>query len=436
MAAAFMEDAGPIDLEAVFERAARGGSMRRSGCRGRARVELRQERPRLQISANWPSGPSSWWSRTEAGLRVAGAGREDARLAQVRRRDAAVGGHQLGLLRPQFRQQRQYRDDLQELGRPGLRPGRWGGSPPGCPARAAVVRAANHCSSTRTPPTSKSQASARDRGDAALVEEEGLLVAVVVQSSGRAGSGARTYGRRPPGSLGRSPSRRASATASGAPNSMPRAQSPGSAVSGTARPAAGPAARPRPSRRGRRPGPERVARGGCRRVVQQARRQVRFEAARGAGTGGGRGRGDRRRERHSGGRRRRHRRPARLGHAPSARPRTAAARRPPATTPGAPRRSAGGPESATARRTGRAAPAPAPGRDPTARVSRPVPVRLARQLARPPSAGCASGVGAEQRLALRPFGLHERVPTGLQGRRRREPSATPGPAAAVRRTTA
>ena len=118
MAAAFMEDAGPIDLEAVFRAGVGAGAGRvrpvslsgpwtgvaegRVGAAGRwglvaqfpaplkrLRSSPRPQRsacprPRAvpapsQIRATWPSGPSSWWSSTDAGLRdVSGGGRMPA----------------------------------------------------------------------------------------------------------------------------------------------------------------------------------------------------------------------------------------------------------------------------------------------------------------------------------------------------------------------
>ncbi|CAM5681122.1 hypothetical protein SALBM217S_07434 [Streptomyces griseoloalbus] len=141
-----------------------------------------------QSSASWPSGPSSRASSTEAGRRAAaGTGRTPA----VRRSGRATrGGHgsrrQLLALRAQFGEEGEHRDQLQQFRRPGLRPGGRADRPPACPARPGG-------SAPRTTPPAPAPRSTRTPtpppapgGDAALAQQQRLLVAVVGRL-GRAG---------------------------------------------------------------------------------------------------------------------------------------------------------------------------------------------------------------------------------------------------------
>lgn len=102
------------------------------------------------------------------------------------------------------------------------------------PGAPGAVRAVNQASSVRTPATSCSQA-ARGTGETRPSSRYRVSSSASWRRvRGYEGSGARTYGRRPPGSLGRSPSRRISHSAR-RPDSTPRAHTSGSPVSGTVR---------------------------------------------------------------------------------------------------------------------------------------------------------------------------------------------------------
>ena len=189
--------------------------------------------------ANWPSGPSSWWSSTEAGRRAA-AGR---RQHPPRAAPAVISGpppSTRACLGAEFGQQRQHGDQLQQLGGPLLRPDGGPDRLQRARLRPRAVRRSNQSSSTRTPPTWKSQASAGTGEMRPVAQAERLLLGVVRRSRrAAAGTAARTYGRRPPGSLGRSPPRapRSWSRSSRRPSSTP-APTSGSAGSGTTHPAA------------------------------------------------------------------------------------------------------------------------------------------------------------------------------------------------------
>ena len=315
-----------------------------------------------------------------------------------------------------------------------------GGSPPACPAPAGAVRRREPLLQDPHPADLEVPGRRRHGGDAALAEVQGLLVAVVARASRRAGPGAaaRTYGRRPPGSLGRSPLAPAhcsqqqpaaqldarATTASGSAvqrDGAPVAggpggrQDPGEDVLGVDRDAPSRAPQAAPSSPGARFGS----------VPPGRRYSGRIRPGRPAG------------EWPSGSSGQEQRGPGASG-ARRARPRRPAARPRPATARGGPRRSAGGRGSATARRR-------APCRTRTGSGQGPVvPGEPARAGWTGPGscgdrgvrrAGAGRARTARSRLGV-PRPSASGVPAGPQGGRRPGPSASRGRAAAVRRTTA
>ena len=319
--------------------------------------------------------------------------REHARRAQLGRRDRPVD-RQLGPPRPQFRQQRQHRDQLQQLRGPRLRPGRRADRLQRARLRPCAVRRANHASSTRTPPDlevpglgavrgrcgrRRRCAGPPRRGRSASCDRAG--------GQRRADVGAAAAGQ--PGAL--AVARAAQPERAGAaPVPRPAPTLRGRRCSGTSHPAAaGPRGRQDPgedvvgARRGSVPAVARCS--------EQPRREVRVrppgppvQRADPAGRGP---RGSARRAARTtpGPRGRRTR-----GAAP-ARRRRAAARPAPATVRAGRRRSAGGRGSATARRRGRAGPVPGSGQRPVLAGEPAGAAGLARQLGHRRCAGCGRG---------------------------------------------
>ncbi|CAM5648240.1 hypothetical protein SCYAM73S_00887 [Streptomyces cyaneofuscatus] len=146
---------------------------------------------------------------------------------------------------PQPVQERQYGDELQQLRGP-LRgpPARpttsspSASTPSGTAPTAAAARRPNQSSSTRTPLTVNSQAPAGTGEIRPSPMTRASASASYTIPVGRAGSAARTYGLRPPGSRGRSPPRapRSCSRTSSRPSSTPAAHTSASAGSGIRQP--------------------------------------------------------------------------------------------------------------------------------------------------------------------------------------------------------